>query len=139
MSSTDAETSRVQPLRDADQDPSQDSGRPGLVLVSCLAEGAQAIAAAVVEERLAACVSILPHVTSIYHWQGEVHKDSEALLLIKTNSAQWNALEQRIKQLHSYEVPEIIFIPIELGHAPYLDWLNNQVGQRNAPSRDNSN
>jgi periplasmic divalent cation tolerance protein len=98
-----------------------------LVLVSCLSENAETMASTIVTEGLAACVSIVPGLLSIYRWQGELHKDHEVLLLIKTNKAQWQALERRIKELHSYEVPEIIAIPIELGHAPYLHWLNLQL------------
>jgi periplasmic divalent cation tolerance protein len=83
-----------------------------------------------VQERLAACVSILSKVVSVYHWQGQIQKEEESLLLIKTNKSQWQSLKKRVQELHSYEVPEIILVPIELGHAPYLDWLNQELGTK---------
>ena len=99
-----------------------------LVLVSCgEKEDVCDMARRLVEERLAACVSILPGVTSIYRFKAQIHEDSEKLLVIKTNKNQWTRLKNRLLELHSYEVPEIILLSIEAGHGPYLDWLNQEL------------
>ncbi len=90
-------------------------------------EDAVRIARAVVEERLAACGNILGQVRSIYRWKGEVQDESEVMLVIKTRASLFEALRQRVVELHGYEVPEIIALPIELGHAPYLDWIRENT------------
>lgn len=89
---------------------------------------AAALATALVDNRLAACVSRLPGLTSTYRWQGEVCNDTEILLLIKTTRARFAALEAAVCELHPYDVPELIAVPIECGHAPYLDWLAGALG-----------
>jgi len=94
-----------------------------VVIVSCREEESQSIAKTLVGEKLAACVSIIPSVKSIYVWQGDICHEQESLLLIKTSRACWSDLEKRIQGLHSYTVPEIIALPIEAGHSPYLQWL----------------
>ncbi len=86
-------------------------------------EQATLIANALVSERLAACVNIVSPVKSIYHWEGEVQSDAEHLMIIKTRATLVAKLEARVKQLHSYEVPEVIAIPIVAGAKAYLDWL----------------
>jgi len=97
----------------------------GLVLVTAGTEAeAKAIAQTLVHEKLAACVNIFP-VQSTYRWQGEVHQDAEWQLLIKTNLQRFNELDTRIQELHSYEVPEVIALPIQSGSAPYLAWLES--------------
>jgi periplasmic divalent cation tolerance protein len=98
-----------------------------VVWVTCPAAKAEAIASGLVEEGLAACVNILPGITSIFRWQGKICRDQETLLFIKTNRNLWDRLEKRIRELHSYEVPEIICLPIDGGHQPYLDWLNSSI------------
>jgi len=89
---------------------------------------AERIAEALVADRLAACVNIVPGITSVYRWQGEVQHDSELLLLIKTRDECYPALEARIRELHSYEVPEIIAVPLQRGSESYLAWLDACVG-----------
>ena len=74
-------------------------------------------------ERLAACVSLLPDMTSIYRWQGELQREPEALLLIKSTQERFEALAARVRQLHPYEVPELIAIPIVAGLPDYLNWI----------------
>lgn len=97
---------------------------PLLVVTNCPDEAsANAIALAVVEGRLAACVNILPPVRSIYRWQGALESASEIPLLIKTTAAGYPALEKAIAGLHPYEVPEIIALPIAQGLPAYLNWL----------------
>ncbi len=87
------------------------------------AETARRIASTLVEERLAACVNIIPNVTSVYKWKGEIETASEWLMLIKTVQERVPALIARLVQLHPYEVPEAVVLNIEEGHSPYLDWV----------------
>jgi periplasmic divalent cation tolerance protein len=82
------------------------------------------IARTLVDERLAACVQAIPAITSTYRWQGELHVDAEALLLIKTTRARIGAVMARIAELHPYEVPELIVLEIVDGAPAYLAWLD---------------
>jgi periplasmic divalent cation tolerance protein len=88
---------------------------------------AQKIAQILVQEGLAACVNLLPGITSVYRWQGEVQENPELLLLIKTTHKRYEALQARIKELHPYEVPEIIALKIEAGLKNYLDWITQST------------
>jgi periplasmic divalent cation tolerance protein len=90
-------------------------------------EEAERVAEALVQDRLAACVNIVPAVISIYHWQGEVHRDSEVLLIAKSRAELFESLAARVKELHSYEVPEIIALPIVAGSKAYLSWIDESV------------
>lgn len=94
-----------------------------LVHVSCPPSQAEALAAALVEARVAACVNILPTVRSVYRWQGAVQRDDESLLLIKTAVARFDALRAEVLKRHPYELPEIVAVNPASGHAPYLDWV----------------
>ena len=95
-----------------------------LAYSTCPDEGtARRIAARVVEEGLAACVNIVPEVTSIYRWQGAVETAAECLLIIKTRAGQLARLEQRIAELHPYDVPEFVTVAVEGGSEAYLRWL----------------
>ena len=85
------------------------------------------IAQTLVEERLAACVNLVPGVRSTYRWEGKVETASECLLLIKTDTKHFNTLKQRIKALHSYELPEIIALPITAGNSEYLNWISENL------------
>src|SRR5437588_1509023 len=86
-------------------------------------EEAVRLADILVVARLAACVQILPEIESVYHWQGNVERAAEVLLLAKTTLANFAALESAVCALHSYETPEIIALPITAASAPYLEWL----------------
>ncbi len=102
-----------------------------LVLCTCPdAETARELALALVENRRAACVNLLPGVTSIYGWEGQVQEAGELLLLIKTEAAKFAELEAFIKQRHPYAVPEIIAIPVERGSKDYFEWISAWVGHR---------
>jgi Uncharacterized protein involved in tolerance to divalent cations len=86
------------------------------------AEVAKTITEALVSSGCAACVQAIP-MTSTYVWQGEVNVDSEILLLVKTPQDQVERVLDTVRKLHPYDVPEIIFLPVVSGHAPYLDWM----------------
>ncbi len=88
---------------------------------------AERLALLLVEAELAACVQVLPRMTSIYRWQDKVEQSAEALLLIKTTLAAYVRLEAAIKQNHTYETPEIIALPVEAGSDGYLNWLETSV------------
>ncbi|MBD2182260.1 divalent-cation tolerance protein CutA [Planktothrix sp. FACHB-1355] len=101
--------------------------RYGVVLVTAgTREEAEAIAQNLVESKLAACVSLFP-IKSILIWSGQLHKEEEWQLLIKTDLAKFETLEAKIRELISYEVPEIIALPLVAGSAPYLAWISAQV------------
>lgn len=102
--------------------------RPIVILVTAgSGENAEAIARALVDERLAACVNILPGMRSIYRWQGRIADDSELLLVIKTERGRFAAVESRVRALHTYEVAEVIALEIVEGSKPYLDWLLGEI------------
>ncbi len=90
-------------------------------------EEGERIARTLVQERLAACVNVIPAITSIYRWQGEVHRDNEVLLIAKSRSELFESLAARVKELHSYEVPEIIALPITAGSEAYLNWIDEST------------
>ncbi len=90
-------------------------------------EEAQRLAHALVERRLAACVQVLGPVTSTYRWQGQVETAEEFICFIKTQFSHYAPLEAAIRELHPYDVPEILALPIVAGHQAYLDWLQGEV------------
>ncbi len=99
---------------------------PDIQLVLCTCPDA-AVAASIsqhlVQQGLAACVNQLPGVTSTFAWQGDVQSETEVLLLIKSTADRFSALESAIRQLHPYELPEIIAVPIQTGLPEYLNWV----------------
>jgi len=95
-----------------------------VVLVTCPRQTVgEKLARALVQERLAACVNVIPGVTSIYRWEGRICRDAEVLLVIKTRRLRLAALIRRVKALHPYSVPEIIALPLVGGSASYLSWV----------------
>jgi periplasmic divalent cation tolerance protein len=88
---------------------------------------AHLLAATLVEERLAACVSIIEKVRSTYTWQGRLEEADEYLLMCKTRSELFDSLDARVRSLHSYQVPEIIQVPVSGGSAAYLQWINDAL------------
>lgn len=92
---------------------------------------AETIATALLEERLAACVNVTSPVRSLYRWEGRIADDREWQLIIKTQARLFEALATRVRALHSYDVPEIIALPVLAGTADYLDWIQNETqGER---------
>lgn len=85
------------------------------------------LAETLVNESLAACVNLIPNLTAIYRWEGQIQRDTEVLLLIKTVAAAVAPLTARLQQLHPYQVPEIIALPIVAGSDQYLQWLSQCV------------
>jgi periplasmic divalent cation tolerance protein len=105
------------------------SAKALVVLTTCGSdEDADRLARLVVERRLAACVNAMSGVTSTYRWRGEVRRDRETLLIVKTTTAQFGALESTLRAESKYELPEVIALPIDTGSAAYLDWLVESVG-----------
>jgi periplasmic divalent cation tolerance protein len=94
------------------------------------AQDAERIARSLVERGLAACVNVVPGLVSVYRWQGQVERESELLLVIKTRAERFEALREALVALHPYEVPELIALPIQAGHAPYLAWLDANATAR---------
>ena len=103
----------------------------GAIVLTTLGADADAgsLARTLVEERLAACVNIVPGVTSVYRWQGAVSQDREQQLIIKTTNARLKALEARLRQLHPYELPEFIVLHAGGGSEAYLNWVAESVGE----------
>lgn len=93
-------------------------------------DDAERIGEALVVEHLAGCCSVVPTVHSFYFWEGQLQREHEALLLIKTVESQAAAVQEFVKQHHGYEIPEIIQVPVEGGSAAYLKWLEEQVSQQ---------
>jgi periplasmic divalent cation tolerance protein len=95
-----------------------------LLLSACAdASTAEQIATALVEEGLAACVTLLPGARSVYRWQGRLERADECVLLIKARAADYPALERRLLELHPYAVPELLALPVLAGNPAYLAWL----------------
>jgi periplasmic divalent cation tolerance protein len=112
-------------------DPIRDTASTVLVLTTWPADrDPMPLARALVEERLAACVGILPEMRSCYAWQGEIHDDAERQLLVKTTRDAVSRLRARLGELHPYETPEFLVLPVIAGSAAYLAWLAAGVGPR---------
>jgi periplasmic divalent cation tolerance protein len=92
-------------------------------------EEAACLGRTLVEEELVACATVIPAVQSIYRWQGKVESSTETLLLLKTGPDQLAALEARLHQLHSYEIPEFLVLPVESGSRSYMEWLHASLGR----------
>ncbi|MDE3188873.1 MAG: divalent-cation tolerance protein CutA [Acidobacteriota bacterium] len=103
-----------------------ESNPPARVVLTTAAnpEEAARLGRTLVEERLAACATVIPGAQSIYRWQGEVETASETVLLLKTAPQQLEALEARLHELHSYQTPEFLVLRVESGSPGYLDWLH---------------
>jgi periplasmic divalent cation tolerance protein len=92
------------------------------------ADAGTALARALVEDHLAACVNVLPGARSIFFWEGRLQEEGEALLVMKTGRERYEALQRRILALHPYSVPEILALPVESGSPAYVAWVRESVG-----------
>lgn len=95
-----------------------------MLVTAASREEGLAIARRLVEEGLAACVNLLDGILSVFRWKGKVEESPECLLIIKTRTERINEVIQRVKAFHSYDVPEIIALPILVGNPPYLQWID---------------
>lgn len=102
---------------------------PAVLVLTTIGADADAatLARTLVEERLAACVNILPVMRSIYRWQGRIDEDREQQMVIKTAERVLDRLEARLRELHPYEVPELLVIQVHGGSTAYLEWLHDSV------------
>lgn len=102
-----------------------------VTLVTCPdRKTAAKVASALVDERLAACVNIVPGITSVYRWEGRIHRDRETLLIIKSRRTLSAALTKRVKELHPYSVPEVIQLNVVSGSGAYLAWVRKSTMKR---------
>jgi periplasmic divalent cation tolerance protein len=104
-----------------------DSPEAIVVMVTCPGAKAEAIASTLVGESLCACVNIVGNMRSVYRWEGKVIGEEESLLVMKTLSKIYDKLEARIKEIHPYDLPEIIALKIENGSQSYLNWINDSI------------
>ena len=93
-------------------------------------DDAARIGRTLVDEKLAACANIVPAIRSIYHWKGETYDEHESLIIIKTQTALFPLVEKRVKEIHSYEVPEIIALPLQDGLPAYMGWIAGSTRQQ---------
>ncbi|WP_024871586.1 divalent-cation tolerance protein CutA [Tolumonas lignilytica] len=99
-----------------------------VVLCTCPDEHcARTLAHALLSEKLAACVNLIPAVTSLYYWQGQLEESAEVQIIIKSRRTLFGILQQRIQALHPYDIPEILALPVLSGNAAYLQWLQEQT------------
>ncbi|XP_062543538.1 divalent-cation tolerance protein CutA-like isoform X2 [Armigeres subalbatus] len=112
----------------SDSQPKYEAGTHSIAYVTTPnANSAKELARKLVERKLAACVNIIPGLTSIYEWEGKINEDQEILLMIKTRTTRIDELSKFVRENHPYSVAEVISVPIENGNPPYLDWLSKTV------------
>jgi len=104
-----------------------------IVICNCSPDESEELAEALVDESLAACVNILPPITSVYEWEGEAKSESEHTLIIKTMRTHWPYLRDRIAELHSYDCPEIIALDADNVWDAYEEWVSEEVGPDHTP------
>lgn len=111
----------------------EEQDQPIVILITAPSSAvAQQIAQALLEHHLAACVNLIPAVQSLYHWEGQLQKDEEVLMLVKSRSALFQSrIISLVRQYHPYQLPELIVLPIVDGFPPYLEWLLREA-QKNA-------
>ncbi|MDQ7082524.1 MAG: divalent-cation tolerance protein CutA [Aquificota bacterium] len=98
-----------------------------VVLITAPKEKGQEIADFIVKNKLGACVNVVPSVSSTYWWKGNIEKDEESLLVVKTTTARLSLLTEMVKEVHPYTVPEIIALPIVGGNDDYLHWIGESI------------
>jgi periplasmic divalent cation tolerance protein len=109
-----------------EEPPNPDTVMVVLVTVPTAEEGRK-LARATVDGHVAACGNVVPGLVSIYRWEGAVQEDEEAMVVLKTTQARLSALKERVVELHPYDVPEILALPVADGHEPYLDWVARET------------
>ena len=103
-------------------------GKFCIIFVTCRsAKEAGTIASALLKKRLASCVNILPGIISSFWWQGKINKAKEVLVMVKSTGRNYKKIEKEVKRIHSYEVPEIIAVPIIAGSKDYLKWIGKET------------
>jgi len=98
-----------------------------VVLITTPVDKGEEIANFIVENKLGACVNIVPEVSSVYWWKGNIERDREALLVVKTSMERFGELLRKVKEVHPYTVPEIIALPIAMGNEDYLKWIEDSL------------
>ena len=98
-----------------------------LLITTATAEEAQRISRVLLEQKKVACVNILPRVNSLFWWQGKLDSAEESLLIVKTKASQLSEIVPLVKELHSYDIPELIALPIIGGNQDYLEWIEKEV------------
>ncbi len=98
-----------------------------VVLITTPTDKGQEIADFIIENKLGACVNIIPQISSVYWWKGNIEKDKESLLVIKTSTGRFKELVKRVKEVHPYTVPEIIALSIVAGNEDYLKWIEESL------------
>lgn len=98
-----------------------------VLITTADSEEAERLAEMLIEQRLAACVQILPEIQSVYRWQGKIERQKEVLLIAKSTRLRFEELEREVRAIHSYDTPEIVALPVTVGSKPYLEWLNSSV------------
>ena len=98
-----------------------------VLITASSTEEARKLGKTLVQEKFAACVNVIPEIISIFNWHGEVCEEGEVLMIVKTSGKKFSALEKKIKEEHSYEVPEIIALPIVAGSKEYLNWIQKET------------
>ena len=100
-----------------------------IIFCNCSPDEAEGLARTLVSERLAACVNVIPGVRSFYEWDGALQDDQEYMLLIRTTTERVAALSQRIRELHSYDTPEVVVVPVDVGRSDprYLSWVRQMT------------
>lgn len=104
-----------------------------IVLVTTPPDNASDVARHLVENRLAACVNIIPEVRSVYRWEGNIEEDRECLLVVKTTERMYEAVSRAVRQIHPYSVPEVISLELTDGYDGYLRWVVENVGASPEP------
>ncbi|GAB6065387.1 divalent-cation tolerance protein CutA [Aquifex pyrophilus] len=98
-----------------------------VVFITAPVDKGEEIANYIVENKLGACVNVVPEVSSVYWWKGNIEKDKEALLVVKTSAEKFGELVSKVKEVHPYTVPEIIALPIVAGNPDYLNWIDESL------------
>ncbi|RUM31340.1 MAG: divalent-cation tolerance protein CutA [Aquifex sp.] len=98
-----------------------------VVLITTPVDKGEEIANFIIEKKLGACVNVVKEVRSIYWWKGNIEKDTEALLVVKTSAEKFNHLMREVRKIHPYTVPEIIALPIVAGNPEYLNWIDDSL------------